>query len=79
MEPLDEQQQIGYLISEVKDLRLEQDNLRRKVDNLHELIMDKFKTAELTLRIFKFIGLVVVAVLTFKFGDISKLWSYFFG
>ena len=79
MELLDQQQQIGYLISEVKDLRADHDILKHKVDALSDLIRDKFKTAELTLKIFKFIGLVLAALLTFKFGDITRLWYYFFG
>lgn len=79
MEPLDEQQQIGFLIASVADLQAEQREIRKDLNELAKLVGDKFKTAELTFKILKFIGLVLVAVLTFKFGDISKLWIYFFG
>ena len=73
-----DKEQLGYLTARVEDLARDQEALREKFDKLEILIAKKFATAETLFNVFKFIGLAAIAVLTFKFGDISKLWNTFF-
>ena len=79
-------QQIGELVgtlNEVKanflEMRQEMEDTRTLVLKLQSDVALKFKTAETVFKTLKFIGLAVIAVLTFKFGDIRVLWSTFFG
>ena len=72
-------EKLGYLIAKVEELALDVKEMRGKYDALEKRVEDKFRTAEITLRILKFIGLAVAAVLTFKFGDLPSLWFKLFG
>ena len=84
METIEEK--LGYLIAKTEEMSA--DNVRffeqlDKVDNrlstLEYTVHDKFKTVELFIKGLKFIGLATVAVLSFQFGDVSRLWTFFFG
>jgi len=79
MEPMNKEQQIGALVSTVEDLKLAVQRMTTKLDALEERVEEKFKTAEAVFKVSKFVGLTLVAVLTLKFGDISRLWYHFFG
>lgn len=76
METNDEK--IGYLLSKTEELKSDQERIERKVDALTDLVKVKFNTAETFLKALKFLGLAVLAVLTFKFGDVTRLWHHFF-
>ena len=79
MEPLDDKQQIGYLIARIEDIASSQQSLATEFNLLKNRVDEKFKTAEVVFKILKFLGLALIAIVTFKFGDISRLWSYIFG
>lgn len=78
MEPINEDQQMGYLLSKIEDIAKGQEVLTLKVTSLEERVNDKFKTAEVVVKVMKFLALALIAILTFKFGDVTRLWSYFF-
>lgn len=79
MEPLNNEQQLGILIARLEEMASSIERLEAKHDALDELVKGKFRTAEVVFKTLKFIGLASVAVLSFKFGDVSKLWQTFFG
>ena len=76
---MENDEKIGYLIAKVEEFSSDIKSLSEKVEALEKRVEDKFKTAEATFRIIKFIGAIGLAVLTIKFGDIPSLWSRFFG
>lgn len=78
MEPINEDQQLGALIESVENLQTAVSRLTVKQDELTTLVMGKLKTVEVLIRVFKFLGLALIALLTFQLGDIARLWSHFF-
>lgn len=75
----DIQGKIGYLIAKVEEMQVDQQKLAGKLDALEEKVNEKFTTVETVLKTLKFLGLALVAVATFKFGDLGSLWSKLFG
>jgi hypothetical protein len=85
MEPLNQEQQLGIIIEKLQDFegRFDDFNDRfnihvEKEDLLEKYVQDKFRTVEIVFNVIKFTGLAIVAVLTFKFGDVTRLWDHFF-
>ena len=76
---MENDEKIGYLIAKVEEYGSDLKVLTTKVDALEQRVEDKFKTAEATFRVVRFIGAIALAILTIKFGDIPSLWSRFFG
>lgn len=76
MESIEEK--LGYLIAKVEELFEDSKALGAKLEALETRVDDKFKTAEATFRIVKFIGYATVAVLTLKFGDVPALFNKLF-
>ena len=82
---MDMEQQVGYLIAkieeqgnDIKHLVNHAEKMDGRVDALEKRVESKFNTAETSFKIFKFLGLAAIALLTLKFGDITRLWHYFF-
>ena len=83
MEPLDKEQQIGYLISQLNEQKemltridtLVLDRIDSRLDALEKLVESKFRTAEIVFKTLKVIFLLAVAVLTWKWGDLPSLWA----
>ena len=76
METLEEK--VGYLIAKIEE---QGDDLHRvitKVDDLETTVREKLTTVETLFKVFKFLGVIVVAVATFQFGDIAKWWTILF-
>lgn len=71
-------QQLGYLTGKVEELlamvKTNSDRLTRLEDNVAE----KFTTVETVLKVLKWAGALVGALLTFKFGDVGQLISGLF-
>lgn len=72
-------EKLGYLIAKMEEQGKDLQKLTERFDTLEGSVQDKFKTAEATFRVFKFLGAAALLVLTFKFGDLPALWSAFFG
>lgn len=70
-------EKIGYLTAMVEEQGKDLRAAVKKLDALEERVDQKFKTAEATFRVLKGLGLITVAVLTFKFGDLPGLWQSF--
>jgi hypothetical protein len=73
------EERLGYLIAKVEELSEDVKAMKASHETLEKRVEDKFRTAEITFRIFKFIGLAALAVLTFKFGDLPAIYFKFFG
>lgn len=73
------EEKIGYLVAKVEEQGSDLKAAVVKLDALEKRVDQKFQTAETTFRVLKGLGLIVVAVLTFKFGDLPALWKAFFG
>lgn len=78
-------QQLGYLTGMVEGLADHIQSISKEGKETREIVLTlqkevalKFKTAETVFKTLKFLGLIVIAVLTFKFGDIRALWQTFF-
>ena len=69
---------LGYLVGKLEDVITKLDKVDDRLSKLETQVNDKFKTAEIVLKVFKYLGLILLAVVTFQFGDISKLWSQLF-
>lgn len=85
MKPLTEEQQLGMLIAQQDDARDDHERLvedfealKSRFDDLEKLITKKLTTVEAVFKTLRFLGYALVAVLTFHFGDIPKLWVAFF-
>lgn len=76
MESTDEK--IGYLRAQSEENKNDLVRIERKVDALSDLVSGKFRTAETVFNVLKFIGVAIVAVLTFKFGDIKEWFNFLF-
>lgn len=72
------EEKLGYLIAKVEEQGEDLRATVKKLDALEQRVDEKFRTAEATFRVLKFLGLAVVAVLTFKFGDVPNLFRQFF-
>ena len=76
METLEEK--VGYLLAKVEEQGTDLKAVAAKVDNLVERVDEKFKTAEATFRVLKWVGALTVAALTFQFGGLSRIWTSWF-
>lgn len=76
MHSLDEK--VGYLQAKVEEIKSDAIRVEQKLDNLSELVAKKFTTAETVFKIMKFGAVVVVAVVTFQFGDIKEWYNLLF-
>ena len=72
------EQQIGYLVAKMEELTADVKTLSSSHEELKERVNDKFKIAETLFKLFKFVGIAVVTVLSFKFGDLPNIWHNFF-
>ena len=72
------EEKIGYLRAQSEENKNDLIRIERKVDALSDLVSGKFKTAETVFNVLKFIGVAIVAVLTFKFGDIKEWFNFLF-
>ena len=77
MESIDEK--IGYLMAKMEEQGNDLRTLTVKVDALKNQVEEKFKTVEATFRVLRWLGLITVAVLTLKFGDVPRIWISLFG
>lgn len=78
MENETSEKQIGYLLRSVEENREDVRRLATKVDTLTRIVENKFNTAETLFKVLRFMGIALIAILTFKFGDIKEWWIYFF-
>ena len=79
MEPMNKDQQMGVILERLTDTAEAVHRLEQRFNHLEARVDDKFKTAEAVMKMLKFLGLSALAVLSFKFGDVSRLWTHFFG
>lgn len=76
MNSLDEK--VGYLIAKMEEQGESLNKVATKVDYLEKAVNEKFTTVETLIKVFKFAGVATIAIATFKFGDVTKWWDYFF-
>jgi tetrahydromethanopterin S-methyltransferase subunit G len=74
-----DEERFGYLIAKVEEISEDFRELKGRFDTLEKRVEEKFTTVETALRIVKYVGLVLLALLTFKFGDIPGLWVKLLG
>lgn len=72
-------QQLGYVLAKLEEIRADLEKVDSRLSTLEDKVTDKFKTAELAIKWLRFLGLAAIAVLTFQFGDVSRLWVHIFG
>jgi hypothetical protein len=72
-------QKVGYILAKLEEMSEDGKELKGRFDALEQRVETKFRTAETTFRILKYAGLISVAVLTFKFGDVVTLWKSILG
>lgn len=75
---MDIEQQVGYLVAKIEEQGDDIKKLMGRVDAMDRLLAEKLNTVETVFKVIKFAGIVIVAVLTFKFGDIAKWWTFLF-
>lgn len=73
------EEKIGYLVAKMEEVGEQIDKVDRRLSTLEDTVTSKFHTAEVTFKVLKFIGLGILAIISFKFGDVSRLWTHFFG
>ena len=82
---IEQSRQIGELIGTITamkqdfvEIREEMSVTRACVRELQSEVALKFRTAETVFKTLKVLGLIAVAILTFKLGDVRALWSMLF-
>jgi len=66
--------QVNQLVNQMEEVRKD---IKLMIEQHNELKLNvalKFRTAETVLKTIKYLVLAGFAVLTFKFGDLSKIW-----
>jgi len=76
METMEEK--VGYLLAKQEEQKSDLIRVEQKVDSLTEMVSTKFNTAETVFKVIRFMGIVVVALVTLQFGDITKWFHYLF-
>ena len=77
METLEEK--IGYLVAKAEEQGRDLEAVSLKIQKLEDTVAQKLRTVEIVIGVVKFLGFALVAVLTFKFGDVSRLWDNLLG
>jgi hypothetical protein len=72
------EENIGYLLAKQEEQKSDLVRVEQKVDSLTEMVSTKFATAETVFKVVKFLGIVVVAIVTLQFGDIAKWFNFLF-
>ena len=82
---IEQSRQIGELIGTItamkgdfEDIKEEMSVTRACVRELQSEVALKFRTAETVFKTLKVLGLIAVAILTFKLGDVRALWQMLF-
>lgn len=70
-----DEEKLGYLTAKVEALETDHKMTQKKVDDLADLVKDKFRTAEVLFKTLKYTGALILAIATFKWGDIGKHWT----
>lgn len=69
MDTLD--QQMGYVLARLEELREDSKEMQRKLTALEARVDEKFKTAEATFRVVKWMSGITVAVLTIPWHNVK--------
>lgn len=69
---------IKEMKEDLRSLRESTEENRQRISNLHDEVTAKFNTAETVFKTLKVVGLVIIAVATFKFGDIKGILTTLF-
>ena len=77
METIEEK--IGYLVAKAEEQGRDLEAVSVKIQKLEDTVAKKLHTVEIVIGVVKFLGLALAAVLTFKFGDVSRLWDNLLG
>ena len=75
---MDIEQQVGYLVARIEDQGKDIKGLVERVSTMEKTLAEKLITIETVFKVFKYFLIVVVAVATWKFGDITKYWTILF-
>ena len=73
------EEKIGYLVAKMEEHGHDLRKVITKVETLEKTVSEKLTTIDTLFKVVKFGGIVIVAVLTFQFGDISRWWHHLFG
>lgn len=65
------EQQMGYVLARLEELREDSKEMQAKLVALERRVDDKFKTAEGVFRTLKWLGAMLLAVLTLPWGSIK--------
>ena len=72
------EEKIGYVIAKVEELSEDSKRVGEKLEALEERVDDKFKTAEATFRLLKFIGGPLLAILALPWTAIKEFYVRLF-
>lgn len=75
MEPLNEEQQMGIVIAQLKDVASAVSKLDERLDALERRVEDKFRTIEIAFKVIRYIGLIGMALVSLRFADSLSLWE----
>ncbi len=82
---MQQSQQIGELIGTISSMKQDFGEIKDEmavtraiVRELQSEVALKFRTAETVFKTLKVLGLIGIAILTFKLGDIRALWQMLF-
>ena len=82
---MQQSQQIGELIGTISSMKQDFGEIKEEMAVTRAIVRElqsdvalKFRTAETVFKTLKVLGLIAVAILTFKLGDVRALWSMLF-
>mgnify|MGYP007100061685 CR=1 FL=1 len=70
------QGQLELYLKQQEEYREKQEQQFEKLLNSVDKIQTEFETYKTVARVFKYIGLSILALLTFKLGDFINLWHH---
>lgn len=76
MEPTDQNQQLGYLIAVVEEAVNDLKRIDERLTTLEDKVEEKFRTAETILKLLRYVGYALVAVLTFPWHQLKLVYEY---
>lgn len=66
------EEKLGYLIAKVEELAADTKSTAQKLEALEKRVDEKFKTAEATFRVLRWIGYIAVTALTVPWEELKQ-------
>ena len=76
----EESEKLGYILGVLEAIKDKQDedSLRQsKIEDRIKSLEDALKEAVIVYKVMRFLIVLIITIVTFKWGNIGEVWSYF--